>query len=75
MDSKLRYVAFQNVGSDDGTPVYSVVDIIEPGSTKYQGSLLRRARKIAGQDGYVMVGLAGLEWPEFNATARRVEGL
>ena len=72
----LRIVAFQVVASTiDGRPVYSVADIIEPRTPRYCKSLLRSARLTAGPRGYVMVGPANLEWPEFDASARRVSGL
>lgn len=71
----LQYVAFQMVASTiDELPIYSVADIIEP-LVKYRGKLLRYVRKTAGPRGYVLVGRAGLEWPEFEATSRRVNGI
>lgn len=72
----LRLVAFQVVASTpDGRPIYSVADIIEPNRTKYYAQLVKSARRTAGPRGYVLVGRAGLEWPDFEASARRVEGL
>jgi hypothetical protein len=71
----LRFVAFQVVASTpDGRPVYSIADIIEP-RARYRATLLRSARLTAGPRGYVLAGRAGLEWPDFQASARRVDGL
>jgi hypothetical protein len=70
----LRFVAFQVVASTpNGEPVYSVADIIEP-TPKYRAKLLRSIRKTAGPRGYVMVGRAGMEWPDFKASARHIGG-
>lgn len=72
--SNLRFVAFQVVASSpDGKPIYSVVDIIEP-LAQYRTNLLRNARKSAGPRGYVMVGRNDLNWEQFDATARRING-
>lgn len=74
--SNLRFVAFQVVASSpDGKPIYSVADIIEPNRTKYHTQLLRNARKTAGPRGYVMVGPRNLDWKEFDAIARRINGI
>lgn len=72
----LRFVVFQVVASTPaGEPVYSVADILEPLPTgRNQSRLLRGARRTAGPRGYVLVGRAGMEWPAFEATARRVQG-
>jgi hypothetical protein len=70
-----RYVAFVHVASEpDGSPVYSITDIIEP-LPKYRATLLRSARLTAGERGYVEVGPAGIEWDAWKTTARRINGL
>lgn len=73
---QLRFVVFEVVASTPaGEPVFSVADILEPLPTgRNQSKLLRGARRTAGPRGYVMVGRAGVEWPAFKASARRVEG-
>ena len=71
----LQIVAFQVVASTPaGEPVYSVADIIEP-LPRFNAKLLRSARRTAGMRGYVLVGRAGLDWPAFEAGARRVGGV
>jgi hypothetical protein len=71
----LRYVAFQVVASTPaGEPVYSIGDIIEP-LPRHNATLLRNARRTAGMRGYVLVGRVGLDWPAFEATARRIGGI
>jgi hypothetical protein len=76
MSTHLRFVAFQVVASTPaGEPVYSVADIIEPLSNgRNQSKLLKNARKTAGMRGYVLVGRVGMEWPDFEASARRIAG-
>lgn len=73
----LRYIVFEVVASTpDGKPVYSVADIVEP-LIKYYGQQLRRARKLAGPRGYVLVGRVptdGTLWPQWEANARRIDG-
>lgn len=76
----LRYIAFQAVASTpDGRPVYSVADIIEPlPYGRNQSKLLRSARLTAGLRGYVLVNRVfdhDMPWSEWEACARRVEGL
>lgn len=73
---QLRYIAFQVVAyTPAGEPVYSVADIIEPlPNGRNQSKLLRNAQLTAGPRGYVLVGRAGLEWSDYEATARRVGG-
>lgn len=73
--SELRMIAFVVVASTiDGSPIYSIADIIEP-LPQHNAKLLRSARLTAGERGYVMVGRAGLEWDEYSASARRIDGL
>lgn len=75
MAQQLRFVAFQVVASTiDGKPVYSVADISEP-LPRYNRSLLRSARLIAGPRGYVLVYRPTEDWSEFETKARRVPGL
>ncbi len=72
---QLRFVAYVVVASTiDGHPLYSIADIIEP-TSRYRGQLLRNARRTAGLRGYVLVGRSGLEWPAFEASARRIVGV
>lgn len=71
----IRFVAFYVVASTiDGKPVYSVADIIEP-KPRYAARLLRSSRLIAGPRGYVLVGRNESEWSDFEASARRINGL
>lgn len=78
MATQLRLVAFVVVASTiDGSPVFSVADIIEPlpGNNYNTRKLLRGARLTAGERGHVMVGRANLEWDDYSASARRIDGL
>lgn len=75
---QLRLVAFLVVASTiDGKPIFSIADIIEPlpGNNYNIRKLLRSARLTAGHRGYVMVGRANLEWEDYDASARRINGL
>jgi hypothetical protein len=74
-DTTLRLVAFEVVASTpDGVPVYSIADIIEP-RRRYYRDCLRSARLVAGARGYVLAGPVNLDWDEFKAAARRLDGL
>lgn len=74
-DTTLRLVAFQVVASTPaGAPVYSIADIIEP-RRRYYRDCLRSARLVAGPRGYVLAGPVNLDWDDFKAAARRLDGL
>lgn len=75
MHQPLQIVTFVVVASTPaGAPIYSVYDIAEP-LPRYSCKILRGARRTAGLRGYVLVGRAGLPWSDYEATARRVEGI
>lgn len=71
----LRIMAFEVVASTiDGRPVFSLADVVDPLPRK-NGNCLRRARKLVGGRGHVLVGRAGLGWDDFSASARKIEGI